>query len=240
MGQGNLGIFQDIVAARILLLIKQCDPQRGRDDDLALGEGHGSCHGTAHQIGEGRDALGFTLGHQDDREIIATEAGQSVLRAQQAAQPTRNIEQDGIPHREADTLVDLLEAIQIEHQHSRTNALVGARKDQRCIKPVHEQFAVGQAGQIVMHRIMQEPLFGGLDAGDIGQGAYDPHDLVVIADHGPGFERIPEEFALSRAQAKIQCDAPAPLVEDRIQCCPVAIPVQRMDHLHPWAWTTVQ
>ena len=50
---------------------------------------------------------------------------------------------------------------------------------------IDEQFAVGQAGEIVVHRVEQQPLFGILEIGHVGERADEAHHLAVGADDGP-------------------------------------------------------
>ena len=49
----------------------------------------------------------------------------------------------------------------------------------RVLHAVEEQFAVGQAGQIVMDRIVQDALLRGLGVGDVGERADDAHHFVL-------------------------------------------------------------
>ena len=47
---------------------------------------------------------------------------------------------------------------------------------------IDEELPVRQAGEIVMHRVVQQTLLGGLEFGHVGQRADQPHHLAVGAD----------------------------------------------------------
>ena len=55
--------------------------------------------------------------------------------------------------------------------------------DERGFEAVEEQLAVRQAGEVVVHRVVQQPLLGGLELGHVGQRADEAHHFAVGADH---------------------------------------------------------
>ena len=40
------------------------------------------------------------------------------------------------------------------------------------------------AGQVVMHGVVQQPFFRGLEFGDVGERAHEPHHFAVVATTG--------------------------------------------------------
>src|SRR5919198_1170702 len=62
---------------------------------------------------------------------------------------------------------------------------IGAGEAQRRLQPIEEQFAIGQPRQVVVHRVMQQALLGGLEFGDVSERADEAHDLAVGTDHRP-------------------------------------------------------
>ena len=93
----------------------------------------------------------------DDGELVAADACDRVAVAKQAAQTIRDHPDHLVAGSVAQSVVDLLEAIEIEHQQG--DLLAGAAVSaQRLRQPVLEQGAVGKAGELVVER-------GGVAAG---------------------------------------------------------------------------
>ena len=171
---------------------------------------------------------------QDQAELVAGEPRQRVLRLEDAGQPPRQGQQDGIADRDADGIVDLLEAVEIDHHQGRPQGRHGLGEIRDRAEPVHEQLAVRQARQIVVHGVVQHALFGVAQIGDVGQRADHARDLAVGADHGARFQRKPHEMAVGRAQAEILHQAAAALVEHAIECGAETVLVERMQHFQPF------
>ena len=233
VGHGELGILQRVVLAGDGRWIEQREPDRGRQHDLALGEGDRRRDGPAHQLRQRQDALGVALRDQDHREGVAADSGQRILRPQQPAEPARQRQQDRIPGREADRFIDLLEAVDIDHEHGRADVVVGAGETEDRAEPVLEQLAIGQAGQVVVHGIVQHAFLGGTLVGDVGERADDADDLAIGADDRPGLDVEPVIGAIGGAQAHIEVELAAPLFEHRIERDAVAVPVRDVHMLQP-------
>ena len=185
------------------------------------------------RLGEGDDARRLALRQQDQRELVAGQPRQRVLRLEQAGQPARDRQQDRIADRDADRIVDLLEAVEIDHHDGRPDLRVGAGKGERRLHAVDEQFAVGQAGEVVVHGVEQQPLLGVLEIGDVGQRADQAHHLAVGADHRPRLEREPEIMAVGGAQPEILGQPAAPLLDHAVERGAEAVAVERMQHVEP-------
>ncbi len=177
--------------------------------------------------------LGFLLRQQDQRELVAGQPRQRVLRLEQAAEPARQRQQDRIADRDADRIVDLLEAVEVDHHHRRPDRRVDLGERQHGFQPVDEQLAVGQAGEVVVHRVVQQPLLGVLEFGDVGERADQPHHLAVGADHRPRLEREPQVMAVRRAQAEILHQPAAALLQHAVERGAEAVAVERMQHVEP-------
>ena len=159
MHHGDLGVLQDLLAARDLRVV-QGEADGAGEEDLALGIGDRRRHGAADHVGEGDDAVGLPL-REMIGELVAGDARERVLRLEQAEAPGQG-EQDRIARRMADDLVDLLELVEIDHDHGRAQAVVLAREGERGLEPVVEELAVRQAREVVVHRVVQQALLGGL------------------------------------------------------------------------------
>ena len=172
--------------------------------------------------------------HHDDRaELVAGKARQRVAGRQIARQAPRDRQKNRIAEGKPDRLVDLLEAVDVDHQHGGRRGAGPTRGDQRRVEPVEKQFAIGQAGQIVVHRVMQHALFGGLDFGDVGQRADDANDFALGVDHRARLHHEPEIMAVGGAQPDIVIDAPASLLQQPVERRLVAIAIHRMQHFEP-------
>ena len=167
------------------------------------------------------------------RELIAGQPRQRVLRLEQAAEPARDGEQDRIADRDADRIVDLLEAVEIDHDDRRPDLRIGAGEGEGRLHAVDEQFAVRQAGEIVVHRVEQQPLLGVLEVGHVGERADQAHHLAVGADHRARLQREPEIMAVGRAQPEILGQAAAPLLDHAVERGAEAVAVERMQHVEP-------
>ena len=177
---------------------------------------------------------GSCLRHQDQAELVAGQPRQRVLRLEDAGQPPRQRQQDGIADRDADGIVDLLEAVEIDHHHGRPQGRHRLGEIGHRGEPVDEQLAVRQAGQVVVHGVVQQPLFGILGFGDVGQRADDARHFAVGADHRARLQREPHEVAVGRAQPEILHQPAAALVEHAVERGAEAVLVERMQHFEPF------
>ena len=228
----ELGVLEHLLGvARLVFGERQ--PDRGGDEDFAVVEADRRAQGAAHGLGEGHDARGLAFRQQDQGELVAGQPRQRILRLEQAGEPARDGEQDGIADGDADRVVDLLEAIEIDHQHRRPDLRIGTGEAEGRLHAVDEQFAVGQAGEIVVHRVEQQPLLGFLEIGDVGERADQAHHFAVGADHRARLQREREVMAVGRAQPEILIEASAPLLHRAVERGAETIAVERMQHLEP-------
>ncbi len=218
---------------RLRRVLGQRQPDRGGEEDFAVVEADRRAQGAPHGLGKGDDARRLLLRQEDHGELVAGQAGQSVLRLEQAAEPARDGEQDGIADRDADRIVDLLEAVEIDDHHRGTDLRVGLGKGKSRFHAVDEQFAVGQAGEIVVHGVEQQPLLGLLEIGYVGERADQPHHFAVGADHRPRLQREPDVMAVGGAQPEILGEAAAPLVHHAVERGAKPVAVERMQHVEP-------
>jgi hypothetical protein len=84
-----------------------------------------------------------------------------------------------------------------------------------------------------VHRVVQEPLLGILELGDVGERAHQPYHLAVRPDHRPRLEREPEIMAVGRAQPEVLAQPAAPLLQHAVEHGAEAVAIQRVQHLQP-------
>ena len=108
-------------------------------------------------------------------------------------------------------------------------------RSQRRFQPVEEELAVGQAGEIVVHGVVQQPLLGGLVVGDVGERADQPHDFAVGADDRARLAaRTRDSGRPARAQAEVLRLMPAaPLLDHAVERGAEEVAVARMDDVEP-------
>ncbi len=133
------------------------------------------------------------------------------------AEAARDGQQNGIADRDADGIVDLLETVEIDQNDRWLDLRIGAGKGEGRFHAVDEQFAVRQAREVVVHGVEQQPLFGILEIGDVGQRADQPHHFAVGAYNGPRFEREPEIMTIRLAQAEILGETAAALLDHTVE-----------------------
>ena len=194
----QLGVLDDLVGQR-RGRVGQRQADRGGQENLAVVERDRRADGLADGLGKGGDLGGVGFRHQHQAELVPGEPGQRVLRLQDPGQAPRQRQQDRIADRDADGIIDLLEAVEVDHHQGRPQRRHRLRQIGDGAEPVDEQFAIGQAGEIVMHGIVQHALFGVLGLGDVGQCPDHARHFAVGADDRARLEREPHEMAIRRA-----------------------------------------
>jgi len=170
MIHGELGVLEHLLGA-LWLPVGKRDPDRGGHENLAVVERDGCAQIFAHGFGEGDDALGVALRNQDQRILITGKPRQRVLRLQQPPQAARQGQQDRIADRNPERIVDLLEAVEIDQHDGRPDSGVGLGQREHALETIEEQLAIGQPGQIVVDRVMEQALLRVLELGDVGECA---------------------------------------------------------------------
>ncbi len=128
---------------------------------------------------------------EDDRELVAAQAGQHVALAHAAAQDPGNFADQPVASRVAATVVDLLEVVEVEHQH-RPGAALAVAAGHLAAQVLLEAAAVLQPGQRILARLTPQLLEALVTAPDDdqggqqgGEGDADPADQERQADAGP-------------------------------------------------------
>ena len=92
---------------------------------------------------------------EQERELVATEPGDRVHRAQHRLQPVRQPRQQAVAGGVPERVVDLLEVVDVEEQ-DRDRGVVAARAVQSDAEAVEEQRPVGEPRERVVERAVRE------------------------------------------------------------------------------------
>ncbi len=145
-----------------------------------------------------------------------------------------------VADRDAEAVVDLLEAVDVEHEHRRSRrAFRGGAGDRRA-QPVDEQLAIGQPRQVIVDGVVQQSFFRGALLGHVEQRADAAQDLAVGAQHRPRPQVEVAVVAVLAAQAEILVDAAAPEFHGRVQRRAETVAVARMEDFQPVARRALQ
>ena len=132
-----------------------------------------------------------------DGELVAAEPRGGVARPQHAGQARGHRAQQLVAGGVAHGVVDRLEAVEVEEEDGERRR-VAAEARERLAEAVDEQGAVGQAGEVVVHRLVREPCLEALALdgqrdrvaqGALVDAALDQHVLRALADGLQG-ERV--------------------------------------------------
>ena len=105
---------------------------------------------------------------RQDAELVPAESRHRVADAQAADEPLGDELQELVAVVVAERVVDLLELVQV-HDQQRQRLARPERRPDRLGDAVAEQHAVGQAGEVVVQRLVLERLGVGLALGDVAQ-----------------------------------------------------------------------
>ena len=177
--------------------------------------------------------VGIAFRQQDHGELVAGQPRQRILRLEQPAKPPCQRQQDRIADRDADGIVDLLEAVEIDHHHGGADRRVGLGEGQHAFETIDEELAVRQPGEIVMHCVVQQTLLGGLEFGHVGERADQAHHLTVGPDDRARLEREPQVMAVRRAQAEVLHQPATALLQNAVEGRAEAVAVERVKHIEP-------
>ncbi len=141
--------------------------------DLVIAEIEGFAERLSDFLGEGRGLHG-RVGHVvDHRELVAAQPGDQRGFRGAFAQPRGDGAQQGVTGRMSKRVVDLLEAIEIEHEHGQINTAI-ARNRNGVFHPLPEQHAIWQIGQRIVLRHMSDLGLGPALLGDIEMRGHPP------------------------------------------------------------------
>jgi hypothetical protein len=160
----------------------EAHPHGGAHREAVLLQHEGLAEGLQDALHAGIDILRRFHVLQQHDELVAAQAGHGVGVAHHLLQPAGHGLQQRIAHRVAQAVVDVLEAVQVHEEHGQVAvAPLGAR--QGLAAAVHQQGAVGQAGQrVVIGQLVDAPGLG-LLLGDVREDADVVADRALLVAH---------------------------------------------------------
>ena len=152
------GVHRDVGALLERLVVLAVQRVHGDADARVDLEPHALEHERLAQVheqvlGDRGAVAGGLHAREQDAELVAAEAGDGVGLAQREPQPARDLLEQQVAHVMAERVVDLLEVIEVhDHHHGRLAA--AARRVDGLVDAVAEEFAVRQAREGVMERLV--------------------------------------------------------------------------------------
>ena len=143
-------------------VVRHGDPEARAHEHLAVRKHHGlleriaQAHGDPRGLGQAQALLA------QHHELIAAEARERVLGAQQLRQPPRHLDEHAIAAVVAEAVVDRLEVVDVDEEDRHLPARRPLQALERHPEAVEEQRAVGQVGERIVHRPAQKGTLGPL------------------------------------------------------------------------------
>ena len=160
-----------------------------RRGDLAPVEDERRLERAAHALGDLPRLVGAREVLEQDGELVAAEPRGGVLGAQAGRQSLGGRAQQLVADRVAEAVVDRLEVVEIDEDHRELTAVAPAARERQG-QAILEQRPVGEAGEVVVERLMAELLLERDALGDVAEVEQDPVDQriadVVVRDQLDG------------------------------------------------------
>ena len=212
------GVHGDIRVSDELLALPRARTEHDADarakDDLAPGDRNRSSELVEQSL---READSLVLGDllEQERELVSAKSRHRVARADNAVESPRDLLQQLIAGVVAETVVYLLEAVEIDQQDGEQ--LVGALgTGKSLVEPVTKEGAIRETGQVVVEGLMRQLLFELNPLGNVPRVEHDAADRFVLAEVGHmRFEVSP----LAGLVQQTKDDLPAPAVGRRRRPC---------------------
>ncbi len=165
----------------------------------------------------------------DHRKLVAANARQGIGSPDMLVEPPSDRQQQTVPNDHAVVFVDGLEAVDADQNNRDPAGRLIADGKQRAVEPIEKQLAVGQVCQVVMHRVVEQPLLCAAVLRDIPHQAAALYGPPVRGRHTCGIKREPAKIIADVAHAEFEMDAAAVIVLDA-----------RQDRQEPFAVSRVQ
>ena len=185
--QGDLGVAEQVggdgeIAARDPgARWRDRDAEARPDGDVAPVDCERSRQGGHEALGDQSRAR-LIRAVEEDGELVPAEPGEGVAGSNRLPEAPAHGRQDLVAHRVTQTLVDDLEAIQVQQQHRDGRRVARPRPGKRPDDAVQEERAIRQRCQRVVVGLAQQALLDGTPLADVADGGRAGGRLVQVGD----------------------------------------------------------
>ena len=135
---------------------------------------------------------------EQDRELVAALAAHDVALPNRSGQALRDAAQDVVAHRVAERVVDPLEVVEV-HEQQGDAARLASLASERPLEVIAQQDAVGEAGQRIVQRVVDQLGLEALAVGRVDEQALrDAKAAAGIVRHRERLVTEPHLGAVSR------------------------------------------
>ncbi len=204
---GGVGVAQQLVGAVVVEGAAR-DPDADRGRQLLALDAERRLERLGQALGDGRRVASVL---EQDRELVAAEAGARVAVPQAGADAVGDLQQQLVARLVPEAVVDGLEVVEVEEQ-DRDRFLERLAQGQGVLDPVAEQAAIGQVGEGIVEGLVGELLLELLALADVTGVEHEPSDAWVldrVADRG--LDGDPVAVAVAPAEFDPRLVAPGAL-----------------------------
>ena len=191
------------IAAVDLRAVEEGDADGTGENDLLASHADRRTQCQPLPFGMDREFLGIMRTCDEQRELVAADARQRVLRQQVARQSPRYRQQDAVADDEAKRAVDAAELVDVEEENRRPALRIGLGAGDRHVEPVEEQAAIGQACETVVHGVVHQPFLRPFLIGDVANEADTAHLAMVAGRNRGALEFEPAIGAVGMPQPQL-------------------------------------
>ena len=175
---GGVGVAHDLVGVGVVRGAER-DPDARRREHFAAGDRERRAQRILDPAGDGVGLRVVVQAVQEDRELVSAQPRQRVALPQARLQAPRRRDQQLVADHVAETVVDDLEAVQIEIEHGEAAAETAAPAlVEPPPEPLDEHGAVGEPGQRIEEADAAEPLLRDRLLGRVGERPGNPVGLA--------------------------------------------------------------
>ena len=171
-----------------------------RDHDVVIADADRRVEGADQALGDGDGLALVADAVEEQRELVAAEAGDGVAGADAGGERAADGDQDRVADGVAEGVVDALEVVDVDGD-DRDLTLDALRAGDGVLQAVHEERAVGEAGEGVVEGLVGELLLRLLALGGVAGVEDDAADVAVVEEvGGDGLDVAPVAMLVEQAE----------------------------------------